>query len=187
MLIVFLFLVLIFSVWLTINPNNLRKFYFSISEKHQIKPPSLQKGSYKISPVLPSISFSMSIFETFFSGSTWWIFLFFSSGHFALYTNKWQSRISGNCICCLDNWINKANSDQKQNILDFKGGKIIFSFKCLIIGRMILWKLCLGKVWFSGHRPKCSPPIRLQGFLNSNISKTIWGTMFIFRIHGSFN
>ena len=34
MLIVFLFLVLIISIWLTIKPNNLRKFYSWISEKH---------------------------------------------------------------------------------------------------------------------------------------------------------
>ena len=34
MLIVFLFLALGFSIWLTIKPNNLRKFYSRISGKH---------------------------------------------------------------------------------------------------------------------------------------------------------
>ena len=34
MLIKYLFLVLILSIWLTIKPNNLRKFYSRISEKH---------------------------------------------------------------------------------------------------------------------------------------------------------
>ena len=34
MVIVFLFLALILSMWLTIKPNNVRKFYPRISEKH---------------------------------------------------------------------------------------------------------------------------------------------------------
>ena len=34
MLIVFLFLALIISIWLTIKPNNFRKYYSQISEKH---------------------------------------------------------------------------------------------------------------------------------------------------------
>ena len=33
MLIIFLFLALVLSIWLTIKPNNLRKFYSRISEK----------------------------------------------------------------------------------------------------------------------------------------------------------
>ena len=33
-LIMFSFLTLILSMWLTIKPNNLRKFYSRISEKH---------------------------------------------------------------------------------------------------------------------------------------------------------
>ena len=58
MLIVFFFLALILSIWLTIKPSNLRKFYSWISE-NMIKPLSLQKGSYKISPVHLSICLSV--------------------------------------------------------------------------------------------------------------------------------
>ena len=47
--IVFLFPVLIISIWITMKPNNLRKFYYRVSEKH--KPLCLWKGSYKFSPV----------------------------------------------------------------------------------------------------------------------------------------
>ena len=51
--------------------------------------------------------------------------------------------------------------------------------------------VCLGKICFSSYRPKCSPQIRLQDFLNFNIPKTIWGIMFFFcmnlGIHGSFS
>ena len=39
--------------------------------------------------------------------------------------------------------------------------------------------VCLVKIWFSSYWPKWSPPIRLQEFLNVNISKTIWGIIFI--------
>ena len=54
MLILLLFLIMIFSIWLTIKPSNLRKFYSQIW-KNMIKPPSLSKGSYKISLVRQSI------------------------------------------------------------------------------------------------------------------------------------
>ena len=50
-----------------------------------------------------------------------------------------------NCICCLDDWVNKTNMDQKQNIWDFNWGRIFFFFFgfkwCPIIEYMILWKL----------------------------------------------
>ena len=81
MLIVFLFLALILSVWLTIKPNNLRKLLEF--PKNMIEPPCLQKGSYKISPVHLSICLSVrpsvcpSVCDTFFSGSTEWVFLIF--------------------------------------------------------------------------------------------------------------
>ena len=34
-----------------------------------------------------------------------------------------------------------------------------------------------GEMCFSDYRPKCSLPIRLQDFVNFNISKTIWGNI----------
>ena len=44
-----------------------------------------------------------------------------------------------------------------------------------------LYENCsLGKICFLSYRPKCSSQIRLQDFLNFNISKTIWGIMFFF-------
>ena len=50
---------------------------------------------------------------------------------------------------------------------------------------------CLGKIWFSSYRPKCSRPIRLQDFLSFNILQTVWSLKFIFcmslDIHGSFS
>ena len=69
---VFLFLVLILSIWLTIKPNNVRKFYFWIFE-NMIKRPSLWKWSYKISSVCLSISLSVCLSVCLwhsFSGST---------------------------------------------------------------------------------------------------------------------
>ena len=38
----------------------------------------------------------------------------------------WQSQILENCICCIDNWINKTNLDQRQNIWYFNKGNITF-------------------------------------------------------------
>ena len=66
MVILFLFLILIFSIWVTIKPSNLRKFYSQIW-KNMIKPPSLPKGSYKISLVRQSICLSVRWSVTHFS------------------------------------------------------------------------------------------------------------------------
>ena len=49
-----------FFIWLTIKPNNLRKFYSRIFKEH-IKTPSLWKGFYKISPVLFCICLCWSV------------------------------------------------------------------------------------------------------------------------------
>ena len=64
-----IYLVLVISTWLTIKPNNLRKFYSQISE-NMIKPPSLWKGSYKISSGHLSICLSVCL-----SVFLWHIFL----------------------------------------------------------------------------------------------------------------
>ena len=74
MLIVFLFLALILSIWLTIKPSNLIKFYSQISENwsnfhlckgsYKIK---LPKGPIKISPVGLSICLSVRPSVTHFS------------------------------------------------------------------------------------------------------------------------
>ena len=59
MLILFPFLVLILSIWLTIKPNNFRKLFSWISEKHDQT--SLWKGSYKIISVHLSICLCVSL------------------------------------------------------------------------------------------------------------------------------
>ena len=63
-LIVFLFLVLIFSIWLTITPSNLRKVFLEFP-KNMIKPSSLQKGSYIVSPVRQFICLSVRLWCIF--------------------------------------------------------------------------------------------------------------------------
>ena len=61
MLIVFLFLVLILSICLTIKPYN----FILEFPKNMTKPPSLQKGSYKISPVHLSICLFVCLWHIF--------------------------------------------------------------------------------------------------------------------------
>ena len=39
---------------------------------------------------------------------------------------------------------------------------------------------CFGKISFSSYKRKCSRSIRLQDFLNFNITKTIWGIKFLY-------
>ena len=68
-----------------------------------IKPPSLQKGSYKISHV--RLSICLSVFDVFLSGSTQWIFK--NLLHEAT-LKKSQSQILENCICCLGNCVSKT-------------------------------------------------------------------------------
>ena len=50
---------------------------------------------------------------------------------------------------------------------------------------------CFEKISFSSYIRKFSWPIRLQDFLNFNITKTIWGIKFLFRMqlifHGSYS
>ena len=113
--------------------------------KKMIKPPSLRKGSYKISPVRLPICLSVH---------PWRIFLRIFSVNFSSlyetilpYTKKWQRRILKNCICCLNNWVNETNLDLKQNIWHFnEGNMVFFCFKwCSIIDHMILWNCIPGK------------------------------------------
>ena len=58
MLILFLFLLLIISIWFTIKPNNLTKIYSWILEEHD-RTSIFANGSYKISRVCLSISLSV--------------------------------------------------------------------------------------------------------------------------------
>ena len=116
MLITFLFLALILSIWLTISQIILRKISFSNFLKNMTRLPSLWKGSYKNSPIHLSI-FHQHACDAFFSGSIQWSsFIFFAWGYFAIYTKKGQIQILENSICCLDNWVNKTNLDQKQKM-----------------------------------------------------------------------
>ena len=50
---------------------------------------------------------------------------------------------------------------------------------------------CFEKISFSSYIRKFSWPIRLQDFLNFNITETIWGIKFLFRMqlifHGSYS
>ena len=89
-----------------------------------------------------------------------------------------MSYILENCICCLDNWVLdnlSTNLDQKQNIWHFNRGSITFCalndahkwlYDYVKIG-------CLVKISFSIYRPNCSLAIKLQDFLNFNVSETI--------------
>ena len=132
--------------------------------KNTIKPPSSRKGSYKISHDRPSICLSLRPSVTHFSQDLLGIFsYFFAWGYFAISTNKkWLRWISENCICCLGNWVNETNLDQKWNICHFnEGGPIFFCFKlCYIFGYMLLWKLHCSDVSrdfqqeISGQEPK---------------------------------
>ena len=157
--------VLILSMWLTIKPNDLNFIHKFL--KNMIKLPSLHKESYKISSV--DLSICLSVCDRFFSGSTQWMFLIFCM---RIYTKKWQSQILEICICFLDNWVNKTN---------FNKNSILMGATLLVVLQMMPhnWLYgfvkiaCLGKIWLSLFRPKCSPPIRLQDFLNFNISKMV--------------
>ena len=70
-------------------------------------------------------------------------------------SHKWFDELSK-----LIEWFGYADSD----------GILLFCFKTV----------CLEKICFSSYRPKCSSQIKLQDFLNFNISKTIWGIIFFF-------
>ena len=118
MLIVFLLLVMILSIWLITKPNKLRNFISEISEKLDQTSLLQKKGSCKISRVRlyicpyvrPSVTHFLRIYSVDFLN-------FFALVYFAIYTNKWQSQILENCICCLDNRVNETN---------FLGSKTIF-------------------------------------------------------------
>ena len=121
MLIVFLFLALILSIWLTIKSSNLRKVYFQISERHKLL--SLLNVHYKISSVCLCICLSVRPFVNRFSQDLRRRFsYFFAWGYFAIYTNR-QMKI---VFCWLDDWVNDINLDQKQNIWHFNEVSITF-------------------------------------------------------------
>ena len=106
------------------------------------------------------------------------ISFFIAWGYFAIYTKKVLIQILENCICYLDNWLNKTNLDQKQKMLHFYESSITF---CALNGALndFVKTACLWKIWFLRYRPKYSPPIRLQDFSNFDTSKTVWGIMLI--------
>ena len=55
------------------------------------------------------------------------LFSFFIAwGYFAIYTKKVLIQILENCICYLDNWLNKTNLDQKQKMLHFTKAALLF-------------------------------------------------------------
>ena len=66
-LIAFLFLVLTISIWLTIKPNNLRKFYSQISEKHYGSSYLCGRGPIKsVLFICPSVCLSIHLWHIFF-------------------------------------------------------------------------------------------------------------------------
>ena len=75
MLIVFIYLVLILSVWLTIKPNNLRKFILEFLKKKHDQTFIFVQGVLWLSQ--QSMPVSPSVCDTFFSRFTQWIFLIF--------------------------------------------------------------------------------------------------------------
>ena len=96
-----------------VKPNNFKENFILKFPKNMIKPPSLWKRSYEITPVHLSASpcvmhFSQDLLCGFSYFFAWW--------YFAIYNKKWQIQILENCICCLDKWVNKPNLDQKQKI-----------------------------------------------------------------------
>ena len=120
------FLALILSIWLTIKPNNSRKFHSRISKKTWSNLYLSGRGPIKsflfvCSPVFLSFCLRHIFLRIYSVG-----FLNFPWGYFTMYTKKWQSRTLENCISCLDNWVNKTNLDRKLNLWHFNGGSITF-------------------------------------------------------------
>ena len=114
----------ILSIRLIIKPNTFKKILLSNFQKtgsnlylHKMDLKNQSSSSTNLSVCLP-------ICDTSFSRSTKSVF--FSFWHFAIYTKKKLSWILENCICCLDNWVNKINLDQKQNICHYNEGDLIF-------------------------------------------------------------
>ena len=131
--------VLIPSIWLKIKPIDL-KFYSQISEKHD-------QTSIFAEGVLQNQSCLSIHLSVCLSVCLWHIFLrIYSVDSLPYILKRRQSHILENCICCLDNWVNKKNLDQKQNIWHFNSGSITFVLKWSPInGYMILWKLHVWK------------------------------------------
>ena len=76
-------------------------------------------------------------------------------------SHKWFDELSR-----LIEWFVHVDSD----------GILLFCFKWYLI--LAVWKLYV----LESYRPKCSPQIRLQDFLNFDISKTICGIMLLYCI-----
>ena len=173
------FLVLILSILL--KRNNFKENFILESSKNMIKSPSLWQGSIKSFPfICSSTCLFVRLWCIFLSIYTVdFLFSFFIAwGYFAIYTKKVLIQILENCICYLDNWLNKTNLDQKQKMLHFYESSITF---CALNGALndFVKTACLWKIWFLRYRPKYSPPIRLQDFSNFDTSKTVWGIMLI--------
>ena len=73
----YFFLVLILSIWLTIKPNNFKESFLLEFLKNIIKPPSLQKKSYEITPVHLSICLPPDRSVTHFSQDLLLIYIIF--------------------------------------------------------------------------------------------------------------
>ena len=108
------------------KPNNFKEnFILEFSEKHD-QTSSLWKGSHKNSPIHLSIYSSARLWCIFLRIYSVEFLYFFAWGYFAIYTKKGQIQILENSICCLDNWVNKTNLDQKQKMWHFNKDNIIF-------------------------------------------------------------
>ena len=87
-----------FSIWLKIKPNN------AWSTLHPC-----EKGPIKsVLFICPSVCRSVCLSHIFLRTYPLDFLNFLHEDVFAIYTKKWQSQVLENCICCLDNWVNKT-------------------------------------------------------------------------------
>ena len=137
------FLICIDSFHMAQNQANWFKILFSNFWKTWSNLYLCRRGPTK-SVLFINSSFCLSVC---LSVCLWHIFLrIYSVDSLPYILKRRQSHILENCICCLDNWVNKINLDQKQNIWHFNSGNITFVLKWSPInGYMILWKLHVWK------------------------------------------
>ena len=144
--------------------KHFKKILFSNFRKTRSNLHLRERGPIKsVTIVRPSVCLSARLWHIFLKICSVFFSYFFAWGYFAISTNKkWLRWILENCICCLGNWVNETNLDQKWNICHFnEGGPIFFCFKlCHIFGYMLLWKLHCSEVSrdfqqeISGQEPK---------------------------------
>ena len=108
------------------SSQQFKKILFSNFRKHTIKPPSVCKGFYKISPVSLSICLPVRLWRIFLRNYQVDFLNFLHEDILPYVLKKRQSDKLENCICCVDNWINQTSLDQRRNILHFNEDTITF-------------------------------------------------------------